>query len=140
MKKFLIFWLATLALLLSGAAGPAFARNGDGFHGGGAHGSGEFHGGFHGNNGGQFHGNGPQARHGFHRFRDFHGRAVIVIGGPFFWGPYYYDPALYPMGTVYTAPDGNYSYYCNDPVGYYPELSSCPSGWLRVVPGEPPGY
>lgn len=130
MKKLLILWLAALALIFSGAAGPAFARN-DGGHGGGFHGGAQFHG------GGMRYGGGPQAHHGFHRFRDFHGHGVIVIGGPFFWDPYYYDPALYPAGSVYIAPDGNYSYYCNNPAGYYPEVPSCPSGWLRVVPGDP---
>lgn len=132
MKKLMILWLTALALIFSGAASPAFARNNGGFHGGGFHGGGaQFHG------GGMRYGGGPQAHHGFHRFRDFHGRGVIVIGGPFFWDPYYYDPALYPVGSVYIAPDGNYSYYCNDPAGYYPEVPSCPSGWLRVVPGDP---
>ncbi|MGB7194988.1 hypothetical protein [Collimonas pratensis] len=131
MKKLMILWLAALALIFSGAAGSAFARN-DGGHGGGFHGGGaQFHG------GGMRYGGGPQAHHGFHRFRDFHGRGVIVIGGPFFWDPYYYDPALYPAGSAYIAPDGNYSYYCNNPAGYYPEVPSCPSGWLRVVPGDP---
>lgn len=134
MKKFAILWLVAFALILSGAADPAFARNGGGYHGGGFHGGGgQFHG------GGPAYGGGPVARHGFHRFRDFRGHGVIVIGGPFFWGPYYGDPAFYPVAPVYVAPNDNYSYYCNDPAGYYPELASCPSGWLRVQPGDP-GY
>jgi hypothetical protein len=130
MKKSMILWCAVFALMLSGATGSAFARNG-GFHGGGFHGGAGFHG------GGMRYSGGPQARHGYRRFRDFRGRGVIVIGGPFFWDPYYNDPTLYPVGTVYTSPDNNYSYYCNDPAGYYPDVPSCPNGWLRVVPGDP---
>jgi len=33
----------------------------------------------------------------------------------------------------------NYSYYCPDPAGYYPEVQTCAKGWLRVVPQSAPG-
>ncbi len=130
MKRFTVLWFAVTALMLSAASGSALAQN-QGFHGHG--------GGFHGNAGG-FHGGGMQARHGFHRFNDFHGRSRIIIGGPFFWPPVYYDPAFYPgpASLMYVPPGADFSYYCNAPAGYYPEVPSCPSGWLRVVPGEAP--
>ena len=28
----------------------------------------------------------------------------------------------------------NYWYYCRDPAGYYPDMLTCPSAWLQVVP------
>src|ERR1700693_2583337 len=28
----------------------------------------------------------------------------------------------------------NYWYYCPDSGGYYPDVQTCPSGWLQVVP------
>ena len=28
----------------------------------------------------------------------------------------------------------NYWYYCRNPAGYYPDVLSCPSAWLPVVP------
>jgi hypothetical protein len=34
---------------------------------------------------------------------------------------------------------GDYSYYCPDPAGYYPEVQTCAKGWLRVVPQSAPG-
>jgi hypothetical protein len=30
----------------------------------------------------------------------------------------------------------NYWYYCRDPAGYYPEVPTCPSAWLPVVPNR----
>lgn len=40
---------------------------------------------------------------------------------------------------AYTPPPQNYWYYCQDPEGYYPQVQSCPEGWMRVVPnGGPP--
>jgi hypothetical protein len=133
MKRFLMLCCTAVALMLSGATGTALAFNGGDHRGAGFHGgAGQMHNGMH--NGG-----GHEARRGFHRgFHDFRGRGVIVIGGPFFWAPYYYDPGLYPAGTMYVAPSSDYSYYCNDPAGYYPEVSTCPTGWLRVVPGDVP--
>jgi hypothetical protein len=130
MKKLTVLWFAATALMLSAASGSLLAQN-NGFHG---------QGGFHGNGNGMNHGGGHQARHGFHRFHDFHGRGRIIIGGPFFWPPVYRDPFFYPDAAplMYVQPDANYSYYCNDPVGYYPDVQACPSGWLRVAPDDAP--
>jgi hypothetical protein len=30
--------------------------------------------------------------------------------------------------------DSNYWYYCKDPEGYYPNITDCPDGWMKVVP------
>ena len=131
MKRLMVLWLAAAALMLSAASDFAVAQN-HGFH--------ERGGGFHGNASGLNHGGGMTARHGFHRFHDFHGRTRIIIGGPFFWPPIYYDPDFYPgpASLMYVPPGADFSYYCYDPAGYYPDVPSCPSGWLRVVPGDAP--
>jgi hypothetical protein len=74
--------------------------------------------------------------------------------------PYYAD---YPYSYDYTAPtyiqqdapaypqnapayterrfsqDAEYSYYCPDPAGYYPQVQTCAKGWLRVLPPGAPG-
>jgi hypothetical protein len=31
----------------------------------------------------------------------------------------------------------NYWYYCQNPMGYYPYVKECPSGWMKVVPKVP---
>ena len=30
----------------------------------------------------------------------------------------------------------NYRYYCRDTAGYYPDVQTCPSEWLQVVPNQ----
>ena len=30
----------------------------------------------------------------------------------------------------------NYRYYCVNPAGYYPDVQTCPSEWLQVVPNQ----
>ena len=30
----------------------------------------------------------------------------------------------------------NYRYYCRDSAGYYPDVQTCPSAWLQVVPNR----
>lgn len=37
------------------------------------------------------------------------------------------------------SPQSQYSYYCPDPAGYYPQVPTCAKGWLRVVPQNAPG-
>jgi hypothetical protein len=32
----------------------------------------------------------------------------------------------------------NYWYYCRDPAGYYPDVQTCASEWLQVVPIQAP--
>jgi hypothetical protein len=75
-------------------------------------------------------------------------------GPGIFWGvPIVVGPLLYPFGRypsppvvvqqppVYVQPqqeDAAYWYYCENPKGYYPYVSSCPSGWMKVVPNTNP--
>jgi hypothetical protein len=63
---------------------------------------------------------------------------------PYTYEPYSYD--TYPTGTYIqrdapaAGPARNdYSYYCPDPAGYYPDVRTCAKGWLRVVPQNAPG-
>jgi len=79
-------------------------------------------------------------------------------GYPYYYGasypyyadePYYgvYDPApgSYIQRDMGSAPsssapagENQYSYYCPDPAGYYPQIQSCAKGWLKVVPDSGP--
>jgi len=80
---------------------------------------------------------------GYHH--GFYGpRVGVVIGG---WGPppiYYAPPPVVyaPPPVVYVTPPAprtyiektpQYSYYCQRPTGYYPQVARCPSGWMKVV-------
>ncbi|MDQ2961901.1 MAG: hypothetical protein M3R31_01900 [Pseudomonadota bacterium] len=73
-----------------------------------------------------------------------------------YYSAYPYYAADYPYAYDYTAPSyiqkdapaynqqrswegGDYSYYCPDPAGYYPQVATCARGWLRVVPPNAPG-
>jgi hypothetical protein len=77
---------------------------------------------------------------------------------PYSYGyPYGYDPgysgysgSYIEQGTPAPAapsapargeysPQSQYSYYCPDPAGYYPQVPTCAKGWLRVVPQSAPG-
>ena len=71
----------------------------------------------------QMHGGG-----GFHGGR-FHGHShrSFFIGAPLIFGPGYY-----PYG--YSYPYDYSAWYCPNPAGYYPDVQTCPSGWVQVVP------
>lgn len=94
---------------------------------------------------------------GYHRGGHYyhHGGSRMFIGG-YFGYPYYYPYGYpyyypydysyyYPYPYAYTEPpvdvepqEDAYWYYCQDPQGYYPYVTSCPGGWLKVVPTPPP--
>jgi hypothetical protein len=66
---------------------------------------------------------------------------VVVPFGPY-WAPYY-PPVVVDPPPVYVAPPAviaapppapQYWYYCDNPRGYYPHVSSCPGGWRAVTP------
>jgi len=75
---------------------------------------------------------------------------VHVFAGPAFFTPYYYAPppvVYYPPPVYYAPPPVVYAppppptpvapqaqtwYYCDNPQGYYPYVSSCTSGWRQV--------
>jgi len=75
----------------------------------------------------------------------------VGVGVPLFVpGPWYYPPAYYPPPPVvyappvyapvvqptYVAPPAQSWYYCDNPKGYYPSVSTCSSGW-RQIPAQP---
>jgi hypothetical protein len=125
MRKLAMACIAAFALL--GGIEAANAQMHGGSHGGGFHGgSGPHSGGFHGG--------------GFHR----HSHSNFFIGAPIIFGPGYYYPYgyFYPYGDPDAAEvepqdsGSNYWYYCPNPAGYYPDVQTCPSGWLQVVPNS----
>jgi hypothetical protein len=160
MKKFVI--AATAAFALSIAALPALAEP----HGNGSRGGGSWHGGggssWHG--GGWRHGGshiGLGLSFGFPAYYYWGpGYYPYAYAYPY---PYAYDGGYsYDDGAPQTyiqrdsgdeiapanpaprhqysnpAQRNQYSYYCTDPAGYYPQIATCPSGWLTVVPNGSP--
>jgi hypothetical protein len=86
------------------------------------------------------------AVHGFHGPHVFVGPRVFVGPGPFWYPhPYYWPPVVVQPSPpqVYVQPPEAppaqlYWYYCENPKGYYPYVSQCPGGWMRVVPQPNP--
>jgi hypothetical protein len=145
-----------------GGGGGGHSGGGGGWHGGSGGG------GWHGGGGGSWHGHGGHDGHshfgfavGFPFYWPYYygyypyGYYPYGYGYPYYDGySSYYDagPQTYiqrdtgdaiapPGGTM--APAGppqrsQYSYYCTDPAGYYPQIANCPSGWLTVVPNSAP--
>jgi hypothetical protein len=75
-------------------------------------------------------------------------------GGGYYGGGYYGASGGDPGDVVYvqrdtapaapsapamrSSPPGEYSYYCIDPPGYYPQVQQCTKAWLKVVPDGSP--
>lgn len=133
-----------------GGSGGAHASGGGGSHGGGGWHGGGWHGGGHG--------------HGWHGSYVVYGFGWGWWPGyyyPYYPAyypgyPYYGDGSPYPYPYDYSAPayiqqgspayterhfseGAQYSYYCPDPPGYYPQVPTCAKGWLRVLPPSVPG-
>jgi hypothetical protein len=90
----------------------------------GWHGGGGWHGGWHGGFYGWY---GPWYPYGY----------------PYYYPyayPYAYPSTEYPSASVPvpSEPQQSYWYYCRDSKAYYPYVTSCPSGWVPVVPTPPP--
>jgi hypothetical protein len=135
--------IALACALVAGSDAALAGKGGgrSGGHGGGGH----FSGGF-----GHFSG----VRPGFAHRPFFHHGGRVVVGSAIFIGavgyPYYaypYDPYYYPPAYAepgYVEPPANYIeqsapaeqvlYYCPDSRAYYPNVTTCPSPWLKVVP------
>ena len=158
MKRFVMIVLAVIGLI--GGIGFAGAQHSS-RSGGGAVASGQSHSG-----GGSWQGGnwrGGSWRGGSHGSRVFVG---VGFGAPWWgWWPGYYYPyygyyGYYPYADyypyeyaeptyiqqdtpAYNPPRGGqrseYSFYCPDPAGYYPQVQTCAKGWLRVVPQSAPG-
>jgi hypothetical protein len=146
MKKMAVI-IGIAVLVFQGLSSGAYCqgRSGGGSSGGGYHGGGYYGGGYYGR-GGYYYGGGPYFFFGW------------PFGLPFYSYPYGYYPYSYPYSypyayeypnqnypsayaesPVYVEPEQPYSwYYCRDPHGYYPYVTSCPGGWTKVAP-TPPG-
>jgi len=163
--KHIISAIVMVGVLVVGSTFPAEARGGrgGGFHGGGGRShAGSFRGG-HGFHGTGFRGGSLRGSHGFHgsRFHGsrLHGGTRVVIGAglgwwgwPGWWGsgwwgapyPYYASaPMIVQPPPVYIEQSmpgqaATYWYYCEQAQGYYPYVTSCPGGWMTVVPPTAP--
>lgn len=130
--------LLGLALLASADAVLAHGGNRGGSHGGGF-GVG-VHAGFHGGH----HGGRPivgvrpvpviVGRPHFHR-PPVVVSSTIVVGAPFFYYPPVYPVPVYQEPPVYVEQSSEFRWYCPDYRDYYPNVSTCPSPWLQVLPG-----
>lgn len=38
-----------------------------------------------------------------------------------------------PQPSIWVEKSQTFQYYCPDPAGYYPKVSRCPKGWMKVV-------
>ena len=148
MKKAVIIVGIGVLLALGLSSGGLWA------YGGGHGGGGTYQGG-----GGHYGGRGHYGGGGHYRGRGFYGFGGFY--GGYYGFPYYYPgwdyPYYYPYAYPYDYPDAypspaypsasvpvpsqpqqSYWYYCKDSKAYYPYVTSCPSGWVPVVPTPPP--
>ena len=156
MKKIGLTFLAVLfvigLMMVEGAQ-----AGGHGYYGGSGHGNcgGSGHG-YYGGSGHRYYGGSGRGYYGgwgrgYYRGwgRGYYGGwgpgiywgGLAVAGLP--WYPYndYTQPStVVQQAQVYEQPqqDDYYWYYCGNPKGYYPYISSCPSGWTKVVPNATP--
>ena len=101
------------------------------WHGGGFHGGGGWHGGWYGGWRGGFYGwYGPWYPFGYPYYYPY--------AYPYYY-PYTYPPPADPSAAVSvpSEPQQSYWYYCKDSKAYYPYVTSCPDGWIPVVPTPP---
>ena len=66
--------------------------------------------------------------------------STIVVAAPFFYYPPAYAAPVYPAPVyqeppVYVEQASEVRYYCPDYRDYYPNVSTCPSPWMQVLPG-----
>jgi hypothetical protein len=135
--------VCTVALLAGADAAVAGGSHGGRFHSGGS-----VVGHIGASTGGHFH---PGSGH--RPF--FHHRGRVIVGSTIFLGgvgyPYYYaPPPVYAAPPAYAEEPITYIeqsppaqspsaqpqvyYYCPDSRAYYPDVTTCPSAWLKVVP------
>jgi hypothetical protein len=161
MKRILFAVVAALGLALGSGTALAQHNGGGGHSSGGWHGGGGHGGGWHGGHGGS-HFNIGIGFPGFYWGPGWGYPYYGYYGYPYYASyPYYAGyPSYYSDEPVYADPapgtyiqrdmnsgtpsrgapvgEGQYSYYCPDPAGYYPQLQNCPKGWLKVVPDAGP--
>ncbi len=139
MKKIKLTFL-TILFVIGLMAGSAQA-GGPGNHGG--PGRGYYGGPVHGNYGGPGRGNygGPWWRgyYGGWWWPGIYWGGLALSGLPWSYNYYPRTPMAVQQDQVYVQQQDNYYwYYCENPKGYYPYISSCPSGWTKVVPNANP--
>ena len=66
----------------------------------------------------------PHGHHGHHH------SSTVVVTAPFFYPVY--TPVPVP---VYVEQSSEVRYYCPDYRDYYPNVATCPSQWMQVIPG-----
>ena len=118
MKKTVLLILIIFVLILGSSLSSDAARGGGGFHDQGHFGVGVVVG----------PGWGP-----------WWGPYPYVYPYPYPYYPYEYDasPVVIQSEPEYFEPQSQapqYRYYCTDPGGYYPSVSRCSKGWMKVVP------
>jgi hypothetical protein len=66
------------------------------------------------------------------------GSAIVVgaVGYPYYYAPPPYVPPAYveEPPVSYIEQSDQVLYYCPDSRAYYPNVATCPSPWLKVVP------
>lgn len=75
--------------------------------------------------------------HHHHGGRVIVGSAIVIgtAGFPYYVPPAYVPPAyVEPPPVTYIEQDEQVRYYCPDSRAYYPDVTTCPSPWLKVVP------
>ena len=128
--------LMGLAMLAS--ADAVLARESVGGQGTGRHASGGFAGAQARHNGGR-----PGVHHEHNHVRPIvvvrpwwwwhHSHVVygtVVVAAPLFYPAYPPVPA-----PVYVEQSSDLRYYCPDYRDYYPNVATCPSQWMQVIPG-----
>jgi hypothetical protein len=168
MRKFIIAAASAIALSFAAVPALAQhgggGHSGGGHSGGGwSGGGGSWHGG-----GGGWHGGHSHVTVGFGFGYPYYWGWGYPYYGYYGYYPYAYGypyPAAYPYGYYddgssstyiqrdsgegiapsypaprgeFSAPRDQYSYYCTNPAGYFPQVNNCPSGWLTVVPNAAP--
>ena len=87
----------------------------------------------------------PGAHHGHHN-----GRPIVVVRPGWWWHHHHHGaasystvivaaPLYYPVYTpvpvpVYVEQGSELRYYCPDYRDYYPNVATCPSQWMQVIP------
>ncbi len=79
-------------------------------------------------------------------------RTFVAVGvGVPLWDPYYPyyyapppvvyapPPVVVAPAPAYVAPQQPSWYYCDNPQGYYPYVSTCSTGWRQVPAAPAPG-
>jgi len=66
----------------------------------------------------------------WHGHHGHHHSSTVVVTAPFFYPVY--TPVPVP---VYVEQSSEVRYYCPDYRDYYPNVATCPSQWMQVIPG-----